>query len=44
MTSAGASSDKTFATINFRLNPFKTKFTRTYQKVDELLSNLGGIQ
>ncbi|CAD8100395.1 unnamed protein product [Paramecium primaurelia] len=44
MSDIGTTLDASYATFNFRLNPFKTKFTRSYQKVDELLSNLGGIQ
>ncbi|CAD8090659.1 unnamed protein product [Paramecium sonneborni] len=44
MSDIGTSTDQLFATFNFQLNPFKTKFVRNYQKIDELLSNLGGIQ
>ncbi|CAD8188833.1 unnamed protein product [Paramecium pentaurelia] len=44
MSDIGTSSDLIYATFNFQLNPFKTKFVRNYQKIDELLSNLGGIQ
>lgn len=43
MSDIGTSSDLTYASFNFQLNPFKTKFVRNYQKIDELLSNLGGI-
>ncbi|CAK92691.1 unnamed protein product (macronuclear) [Paramecium tetraurelia] len=44
MSDIGTTLDASYATFNFRLNPFKTKFTRSFQKIDELLSNLGGIQ
>ncbi|CAD8116559.1 unnamed protein product [Paramecium sonneborni] len=44
MSDIGTYLDTSYATFNFRLNPFKTQFTRSYQKIDELLSNLGGIQ
>ncbi|CAD8093885.1 unnamed protein product [Paramecium primaurelia] len=44
MSDIGTSSDLIYGTFNFQLNPFKTKFVRNYQKIDELLSNLGGIQ
>lgn len=30
MSDIGSTSDTTYATFNFRLNPFKTKFIRNY--------------
>ncbi|CAD8170347.1 unnamed protein product [Paramecium octaurelia] len=35
--------DDSFVKLLFRKKPFKTRFQRQYQKIDELLSNIGGI-
>ncbi|CAK79134.1 unnamed protein product (macronuclear) [Paramecium tetraurelia] len=35
--------EDSFVKLLFRKKPFKTKFQRQYQKIDELLSNIGGI-
>ncbi|CAD8200336.1 unnamed protein product [Paramecium pentaurelia] len=35
--------ENSLAKLQLRKKPFKTKFLRQYQKLDELLSNIGGI-